>query len=90
MPREAQLVYTTIKPTGAPPPRCSALPAEAVGGVLATLASGIRWPRVLFGTVAQYDEAEEDVPAGHVPVRVGHGRRSRVIAAPLHRIRPVG
>lgn len=83
----AQLVYKTVQPARSRP-RCTSLPAEAVGGVLALLAEP-RMPRILIGVVAQYDEAEDDVPDGFVPVRIGHGHRGRVIAAPVHDIRPV-
>lgn len=79
----AQIVYTVIQPA-ATPRRCSSLPAEALG--LAPVTP--RFPRILFGALAQYDEAEDDVDDGFAPVRVG-GPRGRVIAAPLQQIRPV-
>ncbi|MBB5915273.1 hypothetical protein BJY24_004140 [Nocardia transvalensis] len=86
----AQIVYTTVAAAGGGyRPRCTPIPVEAIGGVVALLAIRPPMPRVMFGAVAQFDECEEDdVPDGYVPVRVG-GSRGRVIAAPMHRLRPV-
>ncbi|WP_280393241.1 hypothetical protein [Nocardia wallacei] len=83
----AQLVYKTVQ-AARPRPRCTPIPVDALGGLLA-LPVEPRIPRVLFGEVAQFDECEDDIPDGYVPVRVGHGRRTAVIAAPMHDIWPV-
>jgi hypothetical protein len=82
---DAQIVYTVVQPSRRAPRRCSPLPADAVPSVPVAP----RFPRILFGTVAQYDEAEDEVDEGFVPVRVGVVR-TRVIAAPLDAIRVVG
>ncbi len=76
-----QLVYTVIQPHRYERKRCSPLPSGAVSRI----PPRPRFPRVLFGEIAQYDEAEDDVEDGYVAVRVGF--RGRVIAAPLHEIR---
>ncbi|WP_280336590.1 hypothetical protein [Nocardia wallacei] len=86
----AQLVYKTVQAAAPRRPRCAPVPVEALGGLLA-LPVEPRMPRVLFGEIAQFDEcAAEDVPDGFVPIRVGYGRRSCVLAAPVRDIRPVG
>ncbi|MBF6411195.1 hypothetical protein [Nocardia farcinica] len=46
-----------------------------------------RVPRVIIGTLAQYDECTEPIDeATHAPVRI-HGK---VVAVPLHEIKMVG
>lgn len=82
---DRQIVYTAITPKG-PQPAADLPPGVFEYGVGAN-AIAPKFPRILFGEVAQYDEAEDDVPEGYVPVRVGHGRRSRVVAAPIAQIR---
>lgn len=85
---DRQIVYTVIAPKEPARPVADPLPGVFDYGVGAN-ALAPKFPRVLFGEVAQYDEAEDDVPDGYAPVRVGHGMRSRVVAAPMGHIRAV-
>ena len=82
---DAQIVYATIRPKGDPAPRGDLPPGVFEYGSGAT-APVAKFPRVLFGEIAQYDESEDLVEDGYVPVRMYSGR---VIGAPLDQIRPV-
>ncbi|WP_433660801.1 hypothetical protein ACQPW1_00480 [Nocardia sp. CA-128927] len=75
-----QLVYFQVPET--PGPRCRPF-SPLRSAVLPRGAAA----RVLVGAVAQFDEVEDDEidEATQVPVRY----RGRVMAAPLHAIRPV-
>ncbi|WP_280442223.1 hypothetical protein [Nocardia brasiliensis] len=75
----SQLVYFQI-----PAQRRQACAAFANGGVIDRPRHITT--RVLVGELAQFDECEDEVdPDSQVPVRY----RGRVMAAPLHAIRPV-
>ncbi|WP_029931086.1 hypothetical protein [Nocardia otitidiscaviarum] len=75
----SQLVYFRIPER--PGPRCRAL-ADIRSVVLPRAAAA----RLLVGSVAQFDECEDEIDeATQVPVRY----RGRVMAAPLAAIRPV-
>jgi len=76
----SQLVYFHIPPNRSGPCQPYAELRSAVPPPVAAAA------RTLVGEVAQFDECEDDIDeATQVPVRY----RGRVMAAPLHAIRPI-
>ena len=82
---DAQIVYAVIRPKGETAPPVDRLPGLFdYGSGTNTLTP--KFPRILFGALAQYDESEDLVEDGYVPVRMHNGR---VIGAPLDQIRPV-
>ncbi|MGW6699647.1 hypothetical protein [Nocardia sp. NPDC055049] len=77
----SQLVYFQVP---APPPRA----CHPFADIRSAVPPPVKRPRLaaIVGEVAQFDECEDDIDeTTQVPVRY----RGRVMAAPLHAIRPV-
>jgi hypothetical protein len=81
----SELVYAVIQPKESAPRPVVDLPGLLDYGHATNAPVRPKFPRVLFGKVAQFDESEDLVEDGYVPVRMHNGR---VIAAPLSQIRP--